>query len=89
MAAGSLTLAPVCLSTILHNLFIFVTEHHPHRMSIAQLRIFIKRISKRAGINKKIHPYQLRHSTPPIVTRLVKGKKWSTGVVKATNEKVA
>ncbi|NHM34090.1 tyrosine-type recombinase/integrase [Neobacillus terrae] len=79
----------MCLSTILHNLFIFVTEHHPHRMSIAQLRNFIKQISKRTGINKKIHPHQLRHSTQPIVTRLVEGRKWSIGVVKATMKNVA
>ncbi|MFJ5718336.1 tyrosine-type recombinase/integrase [Neobacillus sp. NPDC093127] len=41
---------------------IFVTERHPHRKSIAQMRYIIKRISKRAGINKTIHPHQLRHS---------------------------
>ena len=41
---------------------IFVTERHPHRMSIAQMRYIIKRISNRAGINKVIHPHQLRHS---------------------------
>ncbi|MED1466940.1 tyrosine-type recombinase/integrase [Bacillus salipaludis] len=41
---------------------IFVTERYPHRMSIAQMRYIIKRISKRAGINKTIHPHQLRHS---------------------------
>lgn len=41
---------------------IFVTERHPHRMSIAQMRYIIKRISNRAGINKEIHPHQLRHS---------------------------
>ncbi|WP_096273468.1 tyrosine-type recombinase/integrase [Paucisalibacillus globulus] len=41
---------------------IFVTERSPHRMSIAQMRYIIKRISKRAGINKTIHPHQLRHS---------------------------
>jgi integrase/recombinase XerD len=41
---------------------IFVTERHPHRMSIAQMRYVIKRISARAGINKEIHPHQLRHS---------------------------
>ncbi len=41
---------------------IFVTERHPHRMSIGQMRYIIKRISSRAGINKKIHPHQLRHS---------------------------
>ncbi|CRK83125.1 phage integrase-like protein [Neobacillus massiliamazoniensis] len=31
-------------------------------MSIAQMRYIIKRISKRAGINKTIHPHQLRQS---------------------------
>lgn len=41
---------------------IFVTERVPHRMSIAQMRYVIKRISNRAGINKTIHPHQLRHS---------------------------
>ncbi|ETI70541.1 tyrosine-type recombinase/integrase [Neobacillus vireti] len=41
---------------------IFVTERHPHRMSIAQMRYIIKRISNRAGINKVIHPHQLKHS---------------------------
>ena len=41
---------------------IFVTERSPHRMSIAQMRYIIKRISNRAGINKTIHPHQLRHS---------------------------
>lgn len=41
---------------------IFVTERIPHRMSIAQMRYVIKRISNRAGINKEIHPHQLRHS---------------------------
>jgi integrase/recombinase XerD len=41
---------------------VFVTERIPHRMSIAQMRNIIKRISQRAGINKEIHPHQLRHS---------------------------
>jgi integrase/recombinase XerD len=41
---------------------IFATERNPHRMSIAQMRYIIKRISNRAGINKIIHPHQLRHS---------------------------
>ncbi|MEY2196817.1 tyrosine-type recombinase/integrase [Neobacillus sp. BF23-41] len=41
---------------------IFVTERHPHRMSIGQMRYIIKRISSRAVINKEIHPHQLRHS---------------------------
>lgn len=41
---------------------IFVTERHPHRMSKAQMRYIIKRISKRAGIDKEIYPHQLRHS---------------------------
>ncbi|CAM3877075.1 Tyr recombinase domain-containing protein [Mesobacillus thioparans] len=41
---------------------IFVTERQPHRMSIAQMRYYIKKISARAGIDKEIHPHQLRHS---------------------------
>ncbi|GAE37697.1 tyrosine-type recombinase/integrase [Halalkalibacter akibai] len=41
---------------------LFVTERYPHRMSIAQMRYVIKRISKRAGVNKNIFPHQLRHS---------------------------
>jgi integrase/recombinase XerD len=41
---------------------IFVTDRSPHRMSIAQMRYIKKRISSRAGINKTIHPHQLRHS---------------------------
>ncbi|MGG3798639.1 tyrosine-type recombinase/integrase [Metabacillus fastidiosus] len=41
---------------------LFITERSPHRMGIAQMRYVIKRISKRAGINKSIHPHQLRHS---------------------------
>ncbi len=41
---------------------IFVTERNPHRMSIAQMRYVIKRISSRAGIDKIIYPHQLRHS---------------------------
>lgn len=42
---------------------LFVTERKPqHRMSIDLMRYIIKRISKRAGINKTIHPHQLRHS---------------------------
>ena len=41
---------------------IFITERHPHIMSVAQMRYIIKRISNRAGINKEIHPYQLRYS---------------------------
>jgi integrase/recombinase XerD len=41
---------------------IFVTERYPRRMSIAQMRYVIKRISNRASINKEIHPHQLRHS---------------------------
>ena len=38
------------------------TERDPHRMSIAQMRYIIRRISNRASINKDIHPHQLRHS---------------------------
>ncbi|WP_251027721.1 tyrosine-type recombinase/integrase [Bacillus sp. ISL-41] len=41
---------------------IFVTERKPHRMSIAQMRYYIKKISARASINKEIHPHQLRRS---------------------------
>ncbi|WP_108670426.1 tyrosine-type recombinase/integrase [Peribacillus acanthi] len=41
---------------------LFVTIRAPHRMSIAQMRYVIKQISLRAGINKCIHPHQLRHS---------------------------
>ncbi|WP_227940096.1 tyrosine-type recombinase/integrase [Alkalihalobacillus deserti] len=41
---------------------IFVTERIPHRMSIAQMRYVIKRISNRASMDKTIHPHQLRHS---------------------------
>lgn len=40
---------------------LFVTERFPHRMSIAQMRYIIKRISSKAGVNKSIHPHQLRH----------------------------
>src|SRR5699024_1648340 len=45
-----------------NDLAIFVTERNPHRMSIAQMRYVIKRISNQAGINKIIHPHQLKHS---------------------------
>ena len=45
-----------------HDPALFVTERFPHRMSIAQMRYVIKRISSRAGVNKSIHPHQLRHS---------------------------
>jgi len=41
---------------------LFVTTRAPHRMSIAQMRYVIKQISRRAKINKCIHPHQLRHS---------------------------
>ena len=42
---------------------LFVTERKPkRRMSVDSLRYIVKRISKRAGINKTIHPHQLRHS---------------------------
>ncbi|WP_325048666.1 tyrosine-type recombinase/integrase [Peribacillus glennii] len=37
---------------------IFVTERDPHRMSIAQMRYIIRRISDRAMINKTIHPHR-------------------------------
>lgn len=42
---------------------LFVTERNPKkRMSIDTLRYTLKRVSKRSGINKSIHPHQLRHS---------------------------
>ncbi|KGX83130.1 tyrosine-type recombinase/integrase [Pontibacillus marinus] len=42
---------------------LFITERRPRkRMSIDNIRYIIKRISCRAGINKNIHPHQLRHS---------------------------
>ncbi len=41
---------------------IFVITRQPHRMSVAQMRYIIKRISNRGEINKEIHPHQLRHS---------------------------
>lgn len=41
---------------------LFVTIRAPHRMGIAQMRYVIKQISRRAKINKCIHPHQLRHS---------------------------
>jgi integrase/recombinase XerD len=42
---------------------LFVTERKPkRRMSIDTLRYTLKRISKRSGIKKMIHPHQLRHS---------------------------
>jgi len=44
------------------NRALFVTKRNPHRLSIAQMRYIIKRISSRAGINKSIYPHQLRHS---------------------------
>lgn len=37
----------------------FVTERQPHKMSVAQMRYIIKRISNRAEINKEIHLHQL------------------------------
>jgi len=45
-----------------NNTAIFVTARQPHKMSVAQMRYIIKRISNRAEINKEIHPHQLRHS---------------------------
>jgi integrase/recombinase XerD len=45
-----------------NNPAIFVTARRPHKMSVAQMRYIIKRISNRAEINKEIHPHQLRHS---------------------------
>ncbi|MCT2347239.1 tyrosine-type recombinase/integrase [Niallia taxi] len=41
---------------------LFVTIRAPHRMGISQMRYVIKQISRRAKINKCIHPHQLRHS---------------------------
>ncbi|PIC57631.1 hypothetical protein CSV80_08590 [Sporosarcina sp. P12(2017)] len=42
---------------------LFVTERNPKkRMSIDTLRYTLKRVSKCSGINKSIHPHQLRHS---------------------------
>ena len=46
---------------------LFVTERRhedrqPRRMSIAQMRYVIKRVAKRAGIEKSIHPHAVRHS---------------------------
>lgn len=41
---------------------IFVTDRHPHRMSIGQMRYSLKQISSRAAINKEIHLHQLRRS---------------------------
>jgi integrase/recombinase XerD len=36
---------------------LIVTERLPHRMSIAQMRYVLKRISARAAINKEIYPH--------------------------------
>jgi len=42
---------------------LFVTMRNPkRRMSVDSLRYIVKCISNRAGINKTIHPHQLRHS---------------------------
>ncbi|MYL35545.1 tyrosine-type recombinase/integrase [Pontibacillus yanchengensis] len=42
---------------------LFLTERRPKkRISSDMLRYIIKRISSKAGINKNIHPHQLRHS---------------------------
>lgn len=42
---------------------LFITERNPKkRMSIDTLRYTLKRVSKHSGINKLIHPHQLRHS---------------------------
>ncbi|KMM38477.1 tyrosine-type recombinase/integrase [Guptibacillus hwajinpoensis] len=42
---------------------LFITERRPkRRMSIYLIRYIIKRISKRSGLQKEIHPHQLRHS---------------------------
>ena len=39
-----------------------MTARQPYKMSVAQMRYIIKRISKRAEINNEINPHQLRHS---------------------------
>ncbi|MFP3489460.1 tyrosine-type recombinase/integrase, partial [Staphylococcus sp. SIMBA_130] len=42
---------------------LFITERRPkRRMSIDLVRYIIKRISRRAELDKVIHPHQLRHS---------------------------
>ena len=41
---------------------LFVTERAPHRMSIAQMRYILKRITKRSGIDVNVYPHRLRHS---------------------------
>ncbi|MFJ7979056.1 transposase [Lysinibacillus xylanilyticus] len=41
-----------------NNPAIFVTVRQPHKMSVAQMRYIIKRISNHAEINKEIHPHQ-------------------------------
>lgn len=48
---------------------LFVTEHRfkandgePRTMSIAQIRWVLKRVAKRAGIEKSIYPHNMRHS---------------------------
>ncbi|MBN8210901.1 tyrosine-type recombinase/integrase [Bacillus sp. NTK071] len=42
---------------------LFITERRPkRRMSIDLIRYIIKRISKHSGLQKEIHPHQLRHS---------------------------
>jgi len=38
------------------------TERVPHRMSVAQIRCILKRISLRSGITNNIYPHKLRHS---------------------------
>jgi integrase/recombinase XerD len=40
---------------------LFLTERIPHRMSIAQMRYIVKRISSRAGLSKSIYQHQPRH----------------------------
>ncbi|KAA0955462.1 tyrosine-type recombinase/integrase [Sporosarcina sp. ANT_H38] len=45
-----------------NNPAILVTVRQPHKISVAQMRYIIKRISNRAEIIKEIHPHQLRHS---------------------------
>jgi len=41
---------------------LIVTERAPHRMSVAEMEYIMKRIAKRSGIGKNVHPHRLRHS---------------------------
>ncbi|SFC67337.1 Phage integrase family protein [Bacillus sp. OV322] len=49
---------------------LFVTERCPHRMSTAQIRYFIKRISKRAAFNKNI-PHTKSDTVMRLTTHLL------------------